>query len=159
MLSVTSVLFLYFSTLTLSETPYALISILALRAIDRQTRLPQGKTSSEIVLGLLLALPFLTRVIGIVLVPFGLVTLYLSGRRVRWVLLGAGFVVLPWVLWMLAGTKWNQNQINTYHTNYARWWSSFGLLNLFRLFQYNSLNILINLPRISFGLLIQLIPQ
>ncbi len=133
----TSAFFLYFSTLTLSETPYALISILALWAIERQTRLPHEKSSSQIALGLLLALPFLTRVIGLVLVPAGLLTLYLSGRRIRWVSLGAAFIVLPWILWMLVGAKWAQNQVNAYYTNYVSWWSSFGLLSLTKLFLVN----------------------
>jgi hypothetical protein len=147
----TSALFLYFSTLTLSETPYALVSILVLWAIDREARLPHAKPSAQIVLGLLLALPFLTRVIGIVLVPAGLMTLYLSGRRIGWVSLGVAFTVLPWVIWILVGPKWTQDQVNTYYTNYGSWWFSFGLLNLFRLVMYNSLYIIASLPTISFA--------
>ena len=56
----TSAYFLYFSSITLSEIPYALISILALWAIERQTRSPLEKPGWQIVLGLLLGLPFLT---------------------------------------------------------------------------------------------------
>ena len=61
MFCATSVFFLYFSTLTLSETPYALISILALWAIERQMRFPVDKPGLQVTLGLLLAVPFLTR--------------------------------------------------------------------------------------------------
>jgi hypothetical protein len=91
----TSAFFLFFSSLTLSETPYALISILALWAIEKQTRFPTDNSALQIVMGLLLALPFLTRDIGFVLVPAGLLTLHLAGRRIRWVSLGAALIVLP----------------------------------------------------------------
>lgn len=154
-----SAYFLYFSTLTLSETPYSLISIAALWAFERQLRLSEVKPGSQIVLGLLLALPFLTRVIGLVLVPAALLTLYLSGRRIRWVSLGAAFIVLPWILWMLVGPKWAQNQVNTYYTNYVGWWSSFGLLSLTKLFLLNILYMTISFTTISFAILDELVQR
>jgi hypothetical protein len=155
----TSAFFLYFSTLTLSETLYALISILALWAIERQMRFPAEKPGSQIALGLLLALPFLTRVIGFVLVPAGLLSLYLAGRRIRWVNLGVAIIMLPWIFWMLVGPQWTQNQVNIYYTNYGSWWSSFGVANSFRLFLINSFYTAAGIATISFGLVNKIVYQ
>ena len=155
----TSAFFLYFSTLTLSEIPYTFISILALWAIERQVRFPLDKTISQIALGLLLALPFLTRVIGLVLVPAGLLTLYLAGRRIRWVSLGAAFIVLPWILWMIIGPQWSSNQVNSYYTNYGSWWSSFGWSYLSRLLLVNLFYIAVNIITIGLSLFTKLAQQ
>jgi len=152
LLCATSTFFLYFCTLTLSEMPYALISVLALWAIERQTRFPRVKPGVEIALGLLLALPFLTRAIGLVLVPAGIISLYLAGRRIRWVSLGAALIVLPWISWMLGGSQWSSNQIDTYYTNYGSWWSSFGLVNLSRLFFINLFYTPVSMVTISIKL-------
>jgi hypothetical protein len=148
----TSVCFLYFSTLTLSEAPYALLSILALWGLEKQRRFPTDKPGRQIALGLLLALPFLTRVIGLALVPAGLAALYLAGRRVRWVSLGAACLALPWILWMLLGAKWSPNPVNTYYTNYGSWWSSFGWLNLSKLFFINIFFTASSIGKVCFGL-------
>ncbi len=152
-----SAFFLYFCTLTLSETPYSLISIAALWAFERQVRLSEAKPGSQILLGLLLALPFLMRIIGLVLVPAALLTLYLRGRRIRWVGLGAAFIVMPWILWMLAGPQWAQNQVNTYYTNYVSWWSSFGLLSITKLFLLNLLYITRSFASISLAILDEMV--
>lgn len=155
----TSAYFLYFSTITLSEIPYALISILALWAMERQTRFPLEKPGRQIALGLFLALPFLTRSIGLVLVPAGLVTLYLAKRRIRWVSLGAALIVVPWGLWMIVGPQWSQDQIGIYYTNYGRWWSAFGWLNFSRLFSINLFYITVDIATIGFSLLSKLVQQ
>lgn len=155
----TSAFFLYFSTLTLSEIPYAFTSILALWAIERQVRFPIDKTISQIALGLLLALPFLTRVIGLVLVPAGLLTLYLAGRRICWVSLGAAFIVLPWILWMIIGPQWSSYQVNSYYTNYGSWWSSFGWPYLSRLLLVNLFYIAADIIMIGLSLFMKLAQQ
>ena len=116
------------------EIPYALISLLALWALEEQARSPLGILGLQIALGLGTGLPFLTRSIGLVLVPAGLVTLYLAGKRIHWVGLGVAFVIVPWVLWMIAGLQHTQDEIGIYYTNYGGWWSAFGWLNLSRLF-------------------------
>jgi len=155
----TSAFYLFFCTLTLSEAPYALLSILALWGIARQMQFPFDNPGSQIVLGLLLALPFLTRVIGFVLVPAGLVSLYLAGRRIRWVGLGAALLVLPWILWMLVGPQWSPNQVETYYTNYGSWWSSFGLLNLSRMFIVNLFYTIESIAIISITLIAKMAEQ
>ena len=150
LLCATSTLFLYFCTLTLSETTFAFFSILALWAIDRQVRFPFDKRSSQILLGLLLALPFLTRTIGIAIIPAGLLSLYLSQQRVRWVGLGASLIAFPWILWMLIVPKWDQHQINVY-SNYLSFWSTFGGLNLLRIIVLNFFFLLMSIVDISIG--------
>jgi 4-amino-4-deoxy-L-arabinose transferase-like glycosyltransferase len=155
----TSAYFLYFNTITLSEIPYALISLLALWALERQTRSPLEKPGLQFVLGFLLGLPFLTRSIGLVLVPAGLVTLYLAGKRIHWVSLGVAFVVVPWVLWMIVGTQHSQDEIGIYYTNYGGWWSAFGWLNLSRLFLINLFCLTANIATIGFSLSDTLVKQ
>jgi hypothetical protein len=118
LLCAASTFFLYFCTITLSETTFTFFSIRALWAIDQQVRFPVDKRSSKILLGVLLVLPFLTRTIGMAIILAGLLVLYLSQQRVRWVGLGASLIVIPWILWILIFTKWDQTQINAYYTNY-----------------------------------------
>ena len=148
LLCATSTVFLYFCTVTLSETTFSFFSIIALWAIDRQVRFPFDKRSSQILLGLVLALPFLTRTIGMAIIPAGLLVLYLSQQRVRWVGLGASLIVFPWILWMLIVPKWDPNQINPY-ANYLSFWSSFGGLNLIRIIILNLLFLFISIITIS----------
>lgn len=146
--SVTPV-FLYFSTVTLAETTYMFISILALWAIDRQAQRPSKRPGIEILGGILLALPFLTRTIGLVIIPSGLLVLYLTRRRLRWIAAGAALAVLPWILWMVIGTQWNKDQVTEYYTNYLNFWgSTFGLESLVRIIFYNSFYLLMSIATI-----------
>jgi 4-amino-4-deoxy-L-arabinose transferase-like glycosyltransferase len=148
----TSAIFLHFSTLTMSEAPYALLSILALWGLEKQRRCPTAKPGRQIALGLLLALPFLTRAIGLVLIPAGLAGLYLARRRVRWISLGAALLAVPWILWMLLGPRWSPHPVNPYYTNYEHWWSSYGMLNLAKIFFFNIFYTTVDIVMICFGL-------
>lgn len=152
LLCATSVWFLYFSTLTLSEIPFALLTVIALWIVERSIRIPIESSLSRFIIGVLLALPFLTRIIGIVLVPISLILLYRAGRSIRLIALGSAVVVVPWILWMLIGPKGNQPQVAAYYTNYLSWWSSFGLPNLIRIFLYNLLMVIIQTAQIVFAL-------
>jgi len=144
--------FLYFSTLTISEIPFALLTVIALWTVERSIRIPIESSLFKFTIGVLLALPFLTRIIGIVLVPISLILLYRAGRSIRLIALGSAAVVVPWIFWMLIGPKWNQNQVAAYYTNYLSWWSSFGLPNLIRIFLYNLLMVAIQPSQISFAI-------
>jgi hypothetical protein len=158
LLCATSSMFLYFCTITLSETTFAVFSIIALWAFDRQARLPFDKPSSQLLLGVVLALPFLTRTIGLAIIPAGLLVLYLSHRRVRWVVLGAGLTVSPWILWMLIAPTWSPSQITPY-ADYLSFWSSFGGFNLIRIIILNLIFLMssiVNLCLSVFYFLIQL---
>ena len=152
LLCASSAWFLYFSTITLSEIPFALLTVITLWSVERSIRIPIESSLFRFILGVLLALPFLTRIIGIVLVPISLILLYRAGRSIRLIVLGSAAVVVPWILWMLIGPKWNQNQVAAYYTNYLSWWSSFGLPNLIRIFLLNLLMVAIQPSQISFAL-------
>jgi len=152
LLSITSPLFLYFCSLTLSEIPFAFLVVLAAWALDRHIAEPHGVRWSEFSLGLLLALPFLTRTIGVVFAPIGLAILYRSGRSVRLVFLGAASLILPWIFWMIVGPRWNDLQVTSYYTNYLSWWSLFGIAALSRVVLKNFISILYNSASIGLGI-------
>jgi hypothetical protein len=152
LLTITSPLFLYFCTLTLSEIPFAFTVILAAWALDRRLTEQSGSCWSDFSLGLLLALPFLTRSIGIVFAPIGLAILYFSGRSVRWVFLGAASFMLPWLIWILVGPRWNDLQVTSYYTNYVSWWSSVGNTALIRVVLMNFILVLYNSASIGLGI-------
>ena len=152
LLSITSPSFLYFCSLTLSEIPFAFIVVLAAWALDRHIAEPYGSRWSEFSLGFFLALPFLTRSIGVVFAPIGLAILYLSGRSVRWVFLGAASLMLPWIFWMLVGPRWNDLQVTSYYTNYLSWWSIFGIPSLLRVVLTNVIYALYGSASIGLGI-------
>jgi hypothetical protein len=141
LLCTTAPFFLFFCTNTLSEIPFALWMILAMWSLDKELALPEGRRSAQFVLGCLLALPFLTRPIGIVFAPVGLALLYGSGRSLRWAAVGAATIMLPWMLWMLIGPHWHASGVTTYYTNYLRWWSAFGMPSFGRVVCLNVLYI------------------
>jgi hypothetical protein len=99
----TSPTFLYFATQTLSEIPFALLAILALWSFDAQMEEPVTKRSRQFYIGVLLALPFLCRIIGVTLVLAALIIQRFRSRPLGWMALGLTTVMGPWALWMLAG--------------------------------------------------------
>ena len=76
LLTVTSHYFLYYSTLTLSEMPFAFFLCLALLAFERFVGNASDRAYNKILLAVILTLPFLTRSIGIVLIPVALILLF-----------------------------------------------------------------------------------
>ena len=152
LLSITSPQFLYFCSLTLSEIPFALVTVLAAWALDKYTAGPDRSGWLQFSLGVLLALPFLTRSIGIVFAPIGLALLYLSGRPVRWVFFGAAILMLPWISWMLLGSRWNDLEVTSYYTTYFSWWYNFGIGALSRVVLMNAMYLLYNSASIGLGI-------
>jgi 4-amino-4-deoxy-L-arabinose transferase-like glycosyltransferase len=134
----TSPIFLYFSTQTLSEIPFALLLVLALWSFDAQMEEPVGKRSRQFWIGVLLALPFLCRSIGVTLVFAALFIQYCRGRPLRWMALGMATVMGPWVFWMLAGLGgWNRDPVMGYYTDYLSWWTSMGWGTFFQIISQN----------------------
>ncbi len=125
LLCITAPFFLYFCGLTLSEMPFAFLFILLLWTLDRHMADPDKRRSRQFLLGVILALPFLSRSIGAVFVPIGLALLISYGRPWRLATLGATSIMLPWTLWMVYGPKWHDSALAAYYTNYLSWWSSF----------------------------------
>jgi hypothetical protein len=146
----TSPIFLYFSTQTLSEIPFALLVILALWAFDAQMEEPSHQGIRQFFLGVLLALPFLCRSIGVTLVFAALLIQYYRGRPLRWMALGMATVMLPWFIWMGAGLgAWNRDPISGYYTDYLSWWATMGGGLAFRIISQNLLNFLASTTAVS----------
>jgi hypothetical protein len=140
----TSPIFLYCSTQTVSEIPFALLVILALWSFEAQMEKPVIKGTGQFFLGVLLALPFLCRSVGVTLVVAALLIQYYRGRTLRWLALGMAAVMLPWFIWMAAGLGgWNQDPVTGYYTDYVSWWGAMGWVMAFRIIWHNLLNILI----------------
>lgn len=126
LLCATSPFFLFFSTNTLSEMPFAFFTVISMYALDRYIRALSSSRLEQSLIGISLALPFLTRTIGGVFVLVGLLILHLRRRPLRWVVLGATFAALPWCMWMLIAPDWGQPIATAYYTNYLTWWHHVG---------------------------------
>ena len=143
----TSYHFLQFATLTLSEPLFLLTAVLALWALESGDTHTSENWLLGFLLGLLLAVPFLVRSMGIVLVVAGLLYLWRQKRRVLPVLLGTLAGVLPWIAWM----AWNFLEVNrdpsaVYYTGYIKWYLSMGLPSLLKVAIYNLWYLLLSLP-------------
>jgi len=146
----TSPTFLYFSTQTLSEIPFALLVILALWVFEAQMEEPTYRRTGQFFLGVLLALPFLCRTIGVTLVLPALFLQYYRGRTLRWMVLGMAAIMLPWVIWMAAGLgSWNRDPVLGYYTDYVSWWATMDVALAFRIIWQNLINILISSATVS----------
>jgi hypothetical protein len=140
----TSAMFLYFSTETLSEMPFAFLVVLALWFFETRLEKPRLAFHQQLLVGVLLALPFLCRTVGVTLVFAGLVAQYCQGRSLRWMMAGIAVVMLPWVAWMLAGFgAWNHNPISGYYTDYLGWWAATGLGSYIKFVMKNFIHIII----------------
>jgi len=142
LLCATSPGFLFFCCATLSDMPFALLSVLALWALDKHISVGCQSRTSQLFLGLLVALPFLCRTVGVVLPLVGLIIVYFSGRPVFWVAAGCLAGMFSWVFWVLVHIgSGGQDLLTTYYTDYVSWWFLFGIgsvshvsfLNLMRL--------------------------
>jgi hypothetical protein len=142
LLSATAVSFLYLCTTTMAEMPFALLTIVALWGLDHFL-LKKGRSRiAAFGLGILSALPFLSRIIGMPKITVASLLLFKTRQRPSLCLLGASVVFLPWVLWSMAGWGgWAENQVDGYYTDYLGSWSSTGLGMFFRVFHVNSLAV------------------
>lgn len=143
LLSATAPLFVYYASLTLSEMPFALLVVLVCWCFDAALERPAGSRARQIALGIVLALPFWARTVGLALVPAGLLLLHRAGRPKRWVAAGATAALVPWAAWMLIGLAARQaDGVEGYYTNYLSWYSSLGLPLAARVFSSNMLRII-----------------
>jgi hypothetical protein len=143
-----SSIFLYFSTETLSEMPFAFLVIIGLWFFEAQLENPRCAWYQQFLAGVLLALPFLCRTVGVTLIFAGLVAQFYQGRSLRslgWMMAGIAIVMLPWIAWMFAGLgAWNHNPILGYYTDYLGWWAATGLGSYVQFVLKNFLNIIIS---------------
>jgi hypothetical protein len=154
LLCVTSPLFIYFATNTLSEIPFLFLTILMLGAFENEIREASERPVRDYFLGILLALPFLCRSVGLVFIIVGIIIWYRNGRSVRWLILGALTVSLPWILWVLIELRTvNQDLFTGYYTDYFSWWSQFGARSIGRVMAYNSMMAFLATTNIAIALI------
>lgn len=138
LLCATSVPYLFFASLTLSEMTFALLVTAALWWLEAALRRPASRPGADFLGGLLLALPFLCRSAGLLFVLVGLLLLWQKGQRWRWTAAGAFLAVLPWLLWSTgAWRSWSRDPVEGYYTDYLGWWLSFGPPALVRVITAN----------------------
>jgi hypothetical protein len=115
----------YFSTQTLSEMPFAALFVCALWTLENLRWRCAPSPFREGLAGTIIALPFLCRSAGIVVPLAGMGFLYATGRRVRWLILGAMILVIPWIAWsVLAVGASQRDPITSYYTDYIGDWIS-----------------------------------
>jgi hypothetical protein len=137
-LTLTSIFYIYFCTITLSELPFALLSVGVLWALERQDEDPSPKPIGQFFLGMLLSLPVLVRTIGMLFIPLGFLTLWKRRRPLLWVTLGESVLLLPWLFWMLILPRWSStDMVSTYYTNYLTWWYVLGKTAIYQIIANN----------------------
>ena len=122
----TSPLLLLHSTMTLSEPFFAVLLTCGLwMGEEVMTRRAPGSRRENWVAGVIIALPFLCRVIA---APIAVLVAVLVAwrRRSIWVVVGAACAMLPWVLWIAKGLLQSApaDDATAYYTvqNYLQWW-------------------------------------
>lgn len=123
-LTISSPIFLYYSTLTLSEMPFFFFTVIALWALERQRRASYSEFH-QLIAGLLLALPFLCRTVGIVIPVVALIVLRRQLFEKKWVLIGAVLVSSLWPIWSILNSV-NEPVLVKYYTSYFEFWQNFG---------------------------------
>ena len=121
-LAATSPFYLYFGTVILSEMPFAVFTIVGMMALERVLRLVAFIAGPPIYSGVLLTIPYLTRAIGIFLLPVGLAIILWRRRPFFWVVLGMSVAALPWISWSILAPQWGESMVTAYYTNYLSWW-------------------------------------
>jgi len=134
--------FVFFAVVTMSEMLFGLLTVAMLWWLETALRRPERHGPADFLGGLLLALPFLCRSIGLLFLPLGLLMLWQSGKRWRWAALGALTATLPWLLWShVAANECRGDPVRGYYTDYLGWWTAHGLPALVQVLRTNLLLI------------------
>ena len=145
LLAATAHYFADYTTSLMAEMLFGLLSVALLWRLDALRQSPREGVGADLLTGLLLALPFLSRSIGVVFIPVGLLLLRGWGRPYRRVGLVAALLVLPWIGWTLRAAMASRGDpVEGYYTDYLGWWMSFGPPVLGRVVGYNALKLLVN---------------
>lgn len=146
-LTATSPTFLYFSTATMAEAPFALMLVGSFWLFDSwaiSRREPQESSGGrfglpsaavmEFLVGVAVGLPVLCRTCGVPLVPAALYVCWRRQLRWRWLLAGAVCTAAPWFLWssLAVGGDAAADGI-AYYTDYAGHWDGLNFFAMIRL--------------------------
>ncbi|MEZ5352170.1 MAG: hypothetical protein R2762_05995 [Bryobacteraceae bacterium] len=113
----------YYSTLTMSEMPFALLTVLAFWRLERAMEARESRARG-FATGLVLALPFLCRSIGIAFLVAGVSMLAWRRRNFVWTGLGAGVLAGPWVAWSVSALgAFGESTRPGYYTDYGGAWA------------------------------------
>lgn len=112
-------MFVYLSTLTMSESVFGLLMVVALWGAERAAIRGPGSRRSQIVTGIGLALPFLCRGFGLA-VPAGVGLASLRARRSLMVATAtAAAMIGAWMAWSWLALRATPPGVAGYYTNYA----------------------------------------
>jgi hypothetical protein len=117
----TSPMLVYLTTLTMSEMVFALLLLIALWRAERSTEENVLSPSAQFTTGVIVALPFLCRSVGVALIAAVLLSLLWRGRPVVRSAVGSFVVVGGWMLWAapaLGGWTGTANVTTGYYTDY-----------------------------------------
>ena len=127
----------------LSEMPFALLLVAALWRLEHALDGRDTGRSRQFATGIILALPFLCRSIGVVLPAVALALLLIRRRPIVATVAGLAVAAGPWIYWsMTALGHWQSDSIVGYYTDYLGSWSVLATDPL-RLLGWNLLFMLI----------------
>ncbi len=128
----------FFSVVTLSEMFFAVLMLAAFWYLEGALRSEENHWWREALGGVVLALPFLCRSIGILFLPVSLLLLWQRGKRVRWTIAGVVLATAPWLCWMATASRGqSKDPLQDYYTDYLGWWLAYGVPALPRIVTFN----------------------
>jgi hypothetical protein len=123
-LVITTPFFQFISTRALSEMPFAFLLVLALWRVESALRAAHSTAGAQFLTGVVIALAYLCRSVGVVVAVAALIALVARRRPVWLTLLGFATAAGPWVYWSLTALgQWQQNNVLGYYTDYLGSWT------------------------------------
>jgi hypothetical protein len=152
--------FLMFAVVTMSEMLFGVLVVGMLWWLELALRSPEARPAIDCLGGILLALPFLCRSVGLLFIPLGLMLLWHYGKRWRGAIVGASIATIPWLLWSLAAAnQCKADPVQGYYTDYVGWWTKSGLPALPEVVNRNLIWIVTTISNALLGGLTQRLPD
>ena len=131
--------FLYFMTNTASEILFLFLTIIMLFAVDTFITELDRSPKRAFITGVLIALPFLCRTIGIAYIAVAFLIWSLRKYSLRWLLAGNLSILLPHILFVFLFCNQNGNSSEIYYTDYGQWWVKYFSENALGIVQVNAM--------------------
>jgi hypothetical protein len=116
----------YFAAQTLSEPLFAVVT-LAVLWITEDLRFRRSERGRDSLIGLCMALPFLTRTLGATVTLAALWQTHKESRLTRWIVGGACLAAGSWVVWVAVAARFlgTDQAAPSYYSasNYIGWWT------------------------------------